>query len=73
MPDGSGPSVSPGSDQARRPQAANEGRLFGVALAEVGQARLHPPPRADRELAEMLAERGVKVDHTTLYRWSPWS
>src|SRR3954451_29473 len=22
-----------------------------------------------RELAEMLAERGVEVDHTTLYRW----
>jgi transposase, IS6 family len=23
-----------------------------------------------RELAEMLAERGVEVDHTTLYRWT---
>ena len=25
------------------------------------------------ELAELLAERGAKVDHTTLYRWSLWS
>ena len=23
-----------------------------------------------RELEEMLAERGVEVDHTTLYRWT---
>jgi transposase-like protein len=23
-----------------------------------------------REFAEMLAERGVEVDHTTLYRWT---
>ncbi len=22
-----------------------------------------------RELEEMLSERGVKVDHTTIYRW----
>ncbi|EIC12519.1 transposase, partial [Kingella kingae PYKK081] len=22
-----------------------------------------------RELQEMLAERGVNVDHTTIYRW----
>ncbi|GAB7078905.1 hypothetical protein JCM14635_05780 [Megalodesulfovibrio paquesii] len=24
---------------------------------------------SDRELEEMLAERGVRVDHSTIYRW----
>ncbi len=26
-------------------------------------------PLSYRQLAEMVSERGIKVDHTTIYRW----
>src|SRR4051812_25749468 len=57
--DGRGPVAPPGPDQARRAQAADEARLLGVPIEEAGQTRLDllPPPRADRELAQVPQER----------------
>jgi hypothetical protein len=40
-----------------------------AALGHLARGPLVPAVRTVRDIEELLAERGVTVDHVTIYRW----
>jgi putative transposase len=62
-------SYEPTNSSARIRRIDFKGHRFEQDIILTGVRRYLAYPLSDRNLEEMLAERGVDMDHSSVYRW----